>query len=197
MDTARRVHKLLNPGDLPAPVKLEKFSRKNLAKLFGTLGFNRGVEVGVERGKYSQVLCNNNPDLHLICVDPWVEYPGYIRAVSAEKFGWQKQEAVKRLAPYNVDIWEQFSMDAVRNVAMNSLDFVYIDGNHAFDWVMQDIIEWSKRVRPGGIVSGHDYYRFRGAGVVDAVNAYVYAHGIKEWFLTNESKAKSFFWVKR
>ena len=79
---------------------------------------------------------------------------------------------------------------------MESLDFVYIDGNHHFDFVMQDIIEWSKKVRAGGVVSGHDYYRFRNAGVVDAVNTYTHAHQIWEWFITDEPKEKSFFWAK-
>jgi hypothetical protein len=88
-------------------------------------------------------------------------------------------------------------MDAVRDIELESLDFVYIDGNHSFDYVMQDLIEWSKRVRRGGIVSGHDYYHFRNAGVVEAVDVYTHCHGIKEWFLTNEQKSKSFFWVKR
>ena len=197
MDTAKWVHKYLNPGNLPAPVKLEKFSRRNLAKLFCTLGYRYGAEIGVEKGRYSTQLCLQNPGLHLLCVDAWVQYPGYIRAVTPDKFAYQMEITKERLAAYDVEIIRAFSMDAVRDVEPGSLDFVYIDGNHAFDYVMQDIIEWARRVRPGGIVSGHDYYRFRGAGIVDAVNAYTYAHGIKEWFLTNESKAKSWFWVKR
>lgn len=44
---------------------------------------------------------------------------------------------------------------------------------------MEDLIEWSKKVRVGGIVSGDDYYHFRKAGVIEAVDAYTAAHGIK------------------
>jgi len=60
---------------------------------------------------------------------------------------------------------------------------------------MQDIIVWSTKIRKGGIVSGHDYYRGRNNGVVPAVDAYTYAHQINEWFVTDEKEA-SFFWVK-
>jgi len=60
---------------------------------------------------------------------------------------------------------------------------------------MQDLIEWGKRVRQDGIISGHDYYRFRWAGVVDAVDAYTRAHQVNEWFI-DDMRETSFFWVK-
>lgn len=70
-------------------------------------------------------------------------------------------------------------MEAVKRFKNGSLDFVYIDANHSFNYVMQDLTEWSKKVRVGGIVSGDDYYHFRKAGVIEAVNAYTKAHSIK------------------
>jgi hypothetical protein len=87
------------------------------------------------------------------------------------------------------------SMDAVRYVRDGSLDFVYIDGDHRFDYVMSDLIWWAQKVRYGGIISGHDYYRFRKAGVVPAVDAYTRQHGVAAWFLTDE-RTPSFFWVR-
>ena len=74
-------------------------------------------------------------------------------------------------------------MDAVKMFKDRSLDFVFIDANHAFDYVMQDLIEWTKKVRIGGIVSGDDYYPFKKgdqsfAGVVEAVDSYRKAHDI-------------------
>ncbi len=76
-----------------------------------------------------------------------------------------------------------------------SLDFVYIDADHRFDYVMEDLIAWGRKVRKGGIISGHDYYRFRNAGVVPAVDVYTHCHYVGEWFITDEKEA-SFFWVK-
>ena len=86
-------------------------------------------------------------------------------------------------------------MEAAREVPDESLDFVYIDADHRFDYVMEDIITWSRKVRPGGIVSGHDYFRFRNTGVVPAVDVYTHCNYISEWFITDEKEA-SFFWVK-
>ena len=84
------------------------------------------------------------------------------------------------------------AFDAMPDV---SLDFVYIDGDHSFDHAMLDLILWSRKVRPGGIVAGHDYYRFRGAGVVNAVDAYTTAHQIHEWFL-DDQRETTFFWAR-
>jgi hypothetical protein len=39
----------------------------------------------------------------------------------------------------------------------NSLDFVYIDANHAYQYVVQDIQLWYPKVKPGGYICGHDY----------------------------------------
>jgi predicted O-methyltransferase YrrM len=164
-----------------------------MAKLFWELGFKVGAEIGVADGQNSLTLCKSIPDLALLCVDPWEMYKGNPRAHDNQDEMFRI--AQERLAPYDVSFMKAMSMDAVREIADESLDFVYIDGNHCFDYVMQDLIEWAKKVRPGGIVSGHDYYRFRWAGVVDAVDAYVKAHQIIEWFVTDE-KETTFFWAK-
>lgn len=197
MDTHKYTHNHLNPGNLASPVQLTKFSRRNLAKWFKILGYKTGAEIGVAEGRYSKQICDRNPDVRLLCVDIWLKYVGNPRAHPQTEHDRNIGITRRILAPFNTEIVQAYSMDAVCNVPLGSLDFVYIDAHHGFDWVMRDIIEWGQRVRKGGIISGHDYYHFRGAGVVEAVDAYVLAHGVKEWFLTNEKKEKSWFWVKR
>ena len=87
-------------------------------------------------------------------------------------------------------------MDAARTLPDESLDFVYIDANHDFDHCMEDLIAWSRKVRSGGIVAGHDYDRPHRKGVVPAVDAYTKAHRIQEWFLTDQKREASYMWVK-
>ena len=41
--------------------------------------------------------------------------------------------------------------------ADESLDFVYIDANHAYDFVKQDMTLWYPKVKKGGYLGGHDY----------------------------------------
>ena len=147
------------------------FNRTGLARLFKTLGFKKGAEVGVKMGLYSKVLCEENPDMNLKSIDPWTMTPN---------IGWDAQEetfrmAIKNLSPFNAEIIRKTSMQAAaEDIPKWSLDFVYIDADHSFNHVMQDIITWSDRVRPGGIVSGHDYDDI---DVKTAVDAYVRIHG--------------------
>lgn len=177
----------------PLPIIVKGFKRKQLAKFFRDLNYKKGAEIGVATGKYSEVLCKYNPGLELISVDPWTSYSEDPRRIRKHEENFR--EAQKRLAPYNATLMRMMSMDAVREIPKESLDFVYIDANHLFDFFIMDLIEWSKRIRPGGIVSGHDYYKFRNAGVIEGVDVYTQVHKIKPWFICDEKPA-SFFWMK-
>ena len=180
-------------------------TRAGLARQFAALGFTRGAEVGVADGRFSLVLCESIPGLELYCVDPWQKYSGNPRGGPQEQHDRNYALAWERLRPYpGAYLWRMTSMEAAQQFTWtrsdgrtwhDPLSFVYIDGNHCFDYVMRDLIEWSKIVRPGGIVAGHDYYDFAHAGVVAAVDAYTAAHGITEWHLTDE-REPSFWWVR-
>lgn len=178
-------------------MKINNFKRGNLAKKFAKMGFTKGAEIGVADGRFSEYLCKTIPNLELICVDTWEPYSenrwylGYSRRDNNRP---NEELARERMAPYKAKMIKGFSMNAARDIENESLDFVYIDANHAFDFVIQDIIEWSKKVKTGGIVSGHDYYSFRHAGVKEAVNIYAKIHN-KEISTTDE-KESSWWWVK-
>jgi hypothetical protein len=49
----------------------------------------------------------------------------------------------------------------------DSIDFVYIDGDHSFEGIMFDLYHWVPKVRVGGIVSGHDYKDGPNSGIKD------------------------------
>lgn len=150
-------------------------NRLELAKYFGELGFKLGAEIGVEKGYYSEVLLQNIPGLKLYCIDWWEGYPGYMDIRRWKTFASIRDIVNKRLAPYNCELIKKYSMDAVKDFADESLDFVYIDANHQYGYVRDDIREWSKKIRKGGIISGHDYYHTRAGncGVIQAVDEYV------------------------
>ncbi len=147
-------------------------TRSDLAKHFAELGFKVGAEIGVLSGSYSAELCKQNPDLKLYCVDTWDLTPSRYEGYRERKY----QQAVDTLKPYNCELVKAASLDAVKDFEDQSLDFVYIDANHTFDHIMRDLIEWSYKVKKGGIVSGHDYGNSRNCGVKDAVDVYTKQH---------------------
>lgn len=152
----------------------------------GKLGFKVGAEIGVAQGWYSELLCQKIPGLKLYAVDVWEPYHGYPEYKG--KIENYYEQAKKRFKPFDVVEMKMFSMEAVLAFEDNSLDFVFIDGAHDFKNVAMDIVEWSKKVKPGGIVFGHDYRRSKGPmrhfyHVKDVVQAYMYSHEISPWFV--------------
>lgn len=166
-------------------------NRIELAQEFADFGFTKGAEIGVADGRYAEILNNTIPGLHYWGIDPWARYDHAWR--SDEYQDKARRTAIERLAPYeNATLIKATSLDAfvgkidvsqfkepgsVPYIVPDDLDFVFIDGAHDFDNVILDIVLWSRKVRKGGIVSGHDYYNFNG-GVIPAVNAYIEAHKI-------------------
>ena len=187
--------------------------RDNLAELFAELSFTKGAEIGVDRGEYSEVLCKANHELQLFGIDPWrsTEYEKGKSGVDEEQkyFDTVYEEAKKKLELYNCKIIKKGSMEAVKDFDDNSLDFVYIDANHDFVNITNDLHFWLKKVRPGGIVSGHDYafYPTRKFNHVKrVVDAYMQSYRMFPYFIVGaftvdkglvRDKYRSWFWVKR
>ncbi len=153
-------------------------NRLQLALHFAKLGFQSGAEIGACFGRYSQILCQNIPGLKLIAIDNWNNKNNSRREKTLGLSG----EAVTRekLAPFNTTIIKKDSLDAAKDIPDGSLDFVFIDADHTYQAVKNDLIAWSKKVRCGGIVSGHDYYVFPNSGnrgVIQAVNEFTKEYG--------------------
>jgi len=175
--------------DQPSPIEIPGVGRLDLVRWFRELDFTKGVEVGVERALFSHVIADMNTQLTLYGVDPYSYYPEYREYHSQEEMDGIFDEAQLRMKAYIQH--EQYiavrkpSMEAVKDFEDNSLDFVYIDANHEADFPYNDIVEWAKKVRPGGIVSGHDYVRVRFLNftVKDALERYTKENNINPWFV--------------
>jgi len=173
-------------------------TREKLAEYFVELGFKVGAEIGVEQGVYTKVLCKAG--LEIYAIDAWQSYKGYRDHVNQKKLNGFLEKTKERLTSYNCHIVKKFSMDAVKEFYDESLDVVYIDANHSFPNIAQDIWYWSKKVRKGGIVSGHDYSIALGKLGLNAchvkyvVDAWVKANNI-ELFTTKE-RNPSWFYIK-
>ena len=172
---------------------------KYLVPLFKKIGATRGVEIGVEHGEFSKHLCKSVRDLALYSIDPWLSYE-YLSKVTQAKMDKNYQDAVSVLSPFpNSTIIRAKSADAVEQFDDESLDFVYIDGNHDFQYAYQDIELWERKVKVGGIVSGDDYFNSRIPGrcrVKDAVDKWTREHEIAKWFILVGSWRPNWFWVK-
>lgn len=126
------------------------------------LRVERVAEIGVWRGHTSQVLLHFLPGIrsyHL--VDPWANYADYEKSGDAkanEAIALARDLCAERLDPFrNKLVWHaMYSHEAAGRVEPGSLDLVFIDGNHDYDYVKRDIACWLPKLRRGGILAGHD-----------------------------------------
>lgn len=167
-------------------------NRLALIEMFRSRDFMMGAEVGVFDGYFSEFMCQTIPGLTLYSIDPWEVYQGYRDHKFVASMQAAEAKARKRLEPFDCTIIKKFSMDAVKDFEDEFFDFVYIDANHEYKYVKEDIEEWAKKVRPGGIVAGDDYYMTRAGnlGVIQAAQEYADAHNYELhstlWDLTQE-----------
>ena len=50
------------------------------------------------------------------------------------------------------------TIDAVKRFLDNSLDLVYVDADHEYESVKEDINNWLPKIKKGGFIAGHDFY---------------------------------------
>jgi hypothetical protein len=150
------------------------------------LGYKEGAEIGVRKGEFSELFCKAGMKMH--CIDPWQPY----YAINHNRIRRYYHEAKARLAGYDANIIRSSSIGAVDSFEDGQLDFVYIDGDHAFDAAMMDLLLYVLKVRSGGLVMLHDYHgECRGAML--AVDAYTQAHHIDPWYVL-KARAPTVFW---
>lgn len=154
-------------------------NRYSLAKLYKGVG----VEVGVADGWFSKIILANDHVDRLVGVDPYmplVGYWDYRRRATFEGMESHMQAAVKPFGD-RFELMRMTSEVAVNEFIDDSLDFVFIDANHGLEYAFFDIVAWTRKIKPGGVVSGHDYVRLkikdetdseRRFGVVGAVQLY-------------------------
>lgn len=180
-------------------------SRYDLPPLCKRLGFLRGAEIGVWQGGFSESFLKAG--LEMLCVDAWAPLPGWLdsKNIGGEQGTRMLEEAYgntrERLAPYadRCTIVRATSADASASVPDGSLDFVYLDADHSYGAVHQDLGTWSAKVRPGGLIAGHDYRKFENKPtihVVEAVTDYTREHGIRPIFILSADRTPSFLWVQ-
>jgi len=158
-----------------------------------------GAEVGVYAGANAQSLLDNTLTKTLYLIDPYEMYESYeFEGAKAQLYlslEEAEREAHKRLAKYhNRVVWLQEKFGDVSK--MPPLDYVYIDGNHSFDFVKVDVEQACKFVRDGGVVGGHNYCWSGSPDVKRFVDEFVKVHGLRlfivpdDWWFIASARAR-------
>lgn len=132
--------------------------------------FNDGahfVEIGAYYGKSSAYMsveiANSGKKIKFDVIDTWRGSPEHQKGGSHEDanaindtmfdvFQNNMKPAIGYYNPIKMD-----SISASKLYEDCSLDFVFIDASHEYDFVKQDILTWLPKVKVGGWIGGHDF----------------------------------------
>ena len=130
------------------------------------------VEVGAFLGKSASYMAveiiNSKKNIKFDCVDLWKVDDDMVR-----ELGWENYIGTGPIQPdyfYNLYLQNiqpvkhvinnirSSSVEASKLYEDNSLDFVFIDAAHDYKSVYDDLVAWFPKVKPNGIIAGHDYF---------------------------------------
>ena len=163
-----------------------------------------GAELGVWKGDFTKVLLNNVQPSKLYLIDAWQNHS------IPYKNGQKEWTEPKTDTPQNtldiifnqvnstlgkqenIEIIREFTNKAANSIPDGSLDWVYIDADHSYEGCLSDLRKYETKVKPGGIIWGHDFVEkeeYIEFGVNQAVETFLEETGYKFLGLTNESGA--------
>lgn len=114
------------------------------------------VEIGSYKGKSAAFMtveiANSGKNIKFECIDP-MELMGHYLNIPAEDFH-KRLESVKDYYKLN----QMTSAAAAELYSDGSIDFLMIDGDHSYEGVKQDILNYLPKMRSGGLMTGDDAY---------------------------------------
>jgi hypothetical protein len=146
-----------------------------------------GAEIGVWYGDHAAFLLETLDICHFYLIDPYVAYDQ--KDLNSEMMTEVKSVAENSLENFeSVTFINEYSDDAVSSLP-GELDFVYIDGNHDYEYVKRDLDNYYTLVKDGGILAGHDY-NSDWPGVIRAVDEFANQRDLEvredlwsDWFI--------------
>jgi len=165
---------------------LRTIDRRDLLQLYNIKGL--GIEVGVQSGQFSKDILNRTTDFHLIALDSWRNIPeGYEEGGNTEMEVHIKN-LINTLRILSEDYEGRFTImrelceTACHFFKDELFDFIYLDANHSEVFVTEELKRWYPKLKPGGLIAGHDYVtrpNNTAFGVKDAVDKFFKEKNLK------------------
>ena len=183
-------------------------SREQLVSIFERNKLiGKGVEIGSFEGGYANIILKNwSGKLYLVDVWRPLDTKDYEDSSNQHNYKNVINSCLDNIRG-NENRCFMIRSDSVNGSELfdnESLDFIYIDANHKYEFVKQDMETWFPKLRRGGVFAGHDYLKmdwyssgkfdnYAGQfGVNPAVDEFCKKHGYK-FDLTNEWFASWYF----
>lgn len=122
----------------------------------------RVAEIGVWKGDFAAKILRECEFIEeYIMVDPWAQLPDWNKPYNVEtkKFNNIYNEAMQKtsFASKKIKILRGRTKDVIQEIEDESLDFIYIDGDHTLRGITIDLIKLFPKVKQGGYIGGDDF----------------------------------------
>lgn len=140
---------------------------------------SRWVEIGSYIGESALIFASFDYVQRLDCVDPLALGT---KIKDKEKRFKERLSYFMRPGKEKVFLNKETSESYAKKVDDSSLDVVYIDGDHKYSSVTNDLHLWYPKIKSGGFLCGHDYSKrpnHRHIGVNKAVDEFIDFHNLE------------------
>lgn len=164
------------------------------------IDYYKFVEIGSWKGRSSCYMgveiLNSNKNIKFDCIDTWLGSKEH-RDPKSNHYEplLQIENGLYNLFLRNIKPLESVitpqrmtSVDACKLYEDESLDFIYIDGDHDYLSVKEDINIWYPKLKNGGYIAGDDFEEDAWPGVYYAIN---------EYFNNNVTVIRDTTWIKQ
>ena len=150
-------------GDLHPAAKRKARNRRSVLQKLPAGGL--GVEIGVWRGEFSEIILRETSPKCLYLIDPWEFHSEFPMRVYTGEVG-KSQDHMDRvfcdvqdkfMGHPNVIILRGESQTELPRFEDNYFDWIYIDGNHSYESVLADLRMSLSKTKSNGIIAGDDY----------------------------------------
>ena len=136
-------------------------SNKGLVPYVKRQGDNlKGIEIGTCRGESTAYFLEKCPNIDLLTtIDPYKGYQDWNGEITQETVDRFMEVAKKNLKEYGkrVKMLRLESVAAADKFKDESVDFIFVDGDHSYDATLADCKAYYSKLKKGGIFCGHDY----------------------------------------
>jgi hypothetical protein len=151
------------------------------------------VEVGTYQGRSAAFMAveiaNSGKSISFDCIDPFTGLGGY--SVNLDGF----RENMSPVDGY-YRVVAMKSPDASMLYGDETLDFVWLDGDHSVRGMKMDVPAWLPKIKPGGYFGGHDYAPGSENGVHPVVSAHLDGYQLHTGHLFESHGVQSWLWRK-
>lgn len=143
------------------------------------------VEIGSFKGKSTAFMCveilNSSKNIRFDCIDPMQLMSHYVESAENEPEQWNDytvEEFHRKLHSVRnyYHLHQMTSSQAATLYQPGSIDFLMIDGDHTYEAVKQDVIDFVPKMKSGGLIAGDDAFD---PGVRQAAIDGAHAHGLR------------------